>query len=78
MSNYIMNINKELTKLEYGNIHEYLGIICVDDEFTMRIEDSKLINFDIVNKIFEKNKVIKTKEDIYENGSCIIKGNKEY
>ncbi|MGL4847594.1 MAG: hypothetical protein ACRC28_01510 [Clostridium sp.] len=78
MSNYIMNVKKELTKQEYGNIHDYLGIICVEDEFTMKIENMKLINFEIVNKIFEENNIVKIEEDVYENGKCIIKGSKIY
>ncbi|MGL5648385.1 MAG: hypothetical protein ACRDDY_11070 [Clostridium sp.] len=78
MSNYIMNVKKELTKDEYGNIHDYLGIICVDDEFTMEISDSKHINLDMINKIFEENNIVKVEEATLNNGSYIIKGNKMY
>ncbi|WP_297637210.1 hypothetical protein [uncultured Clostridium sp.] len=77
MSNYIMNVRKKLKKEEYGNICDYLGIISKHDEFTMQIEDVENINFDIINKIFEENNVVKVGETIYENGECIIKGNKK-
>lgn len=78
MSNYIMSVKKKLEQNEYGNICDYLGIISVHDEFTMNIEDSKNINFGIINKIFEENNIVKVEEVIHENGKCIIKGSKMY
>lgn len=78
MSNYIMNVKKELSKDEYGNIHDYLGIIDIHDDFTMNIEDKSLINLDMINKIFEENNFIKIKEQINDNGRCVIKANKLY
>ncbi|MGV3027016.1 hypothetical protein ACED96_14985 [Clostridium thermobutyricum] len=78
MSNYIMNVKKELTKDEYGNIHDYLGVIDVNDNFTMNIENKNLINLDMINQIFEENNFVKIKEQINENGSCIIEANKVY
>lgn len=76
MSNYIMNVKRKLEKEEYGNICDYLGIISRHDEFTMQIENVENINFDIIDRIFEENNVVKVGEVRYENGECIIKGNK--
>lgn len=55
MSNYKMDIKGNIELQDYSNIHDYIGIVDEDDNFTITIDKCDENNVDIICSMLKDN-----------------------
>ena len=55
MSDYRMDIKGSIGLSEYSNIHDYLGVVDVDDNFTITLNNSENNEINIINSMLKDN-----------------------
>lgn len=55
MSDYKMDINGGIGLSDYSNIHDYLGVVDVEDNFIITLNNSGANEINIINSILKHN-----------------------
>ena len=55
MSDYRMDIDGSIGLSDYSNIHDYLGVVDIDDNFTITLNNNGNTEINIINSILKNN-----------------------
>lgn len=68
MSDYRMDIKGSIGLSEYSNIHDYLGVVEIDDNFTVTLKNNGAEEINIVNSMLKDNYFCIWQEGYDSNG----------
>ena len=77
MSDYKMDIRGELGLGEYNDIHQYIGIVDKNDNFTITLDSTNKQNISMINSMLKENSFEILEEGISNGGNYYIIANKK-
>lgn len=77
MSNYKMDIKGSIDLQDYSNIHDYIGVVDIDDNFTITIDASDENNVSIICSMLKDNNFNIVEQGYDVNKVYYIKANKK-
>lgn len=72
MSDYRMDIKGNIGLSEYSNIHDYLGVVDTDDNFTITLNNNGSNEINIINSMLKNNSFCIWKEGYDSHGTYHI------
>lgn len=72
MSDYRMDIDGSIGLSDYSNIHDYLGVVDKDDNFTITLNNNGTNEINIINSILKDNSFCICEEGYDNNGTYRI------
>lgn len=73
MSQYILDINKAVDLSDYSSIHDYMGLIGVNDNFIISFENYDKDNGEIIADMLNHNNFVVFNKGIQDNGRFYIR-----
>lgn len=77
MSDYEMDIMGNIGLTEYSNIHDYLGVVDTQDNFTITMDVQNKYDLNILSSLLESNNFHVSKEGYDKNGRYFINARKK-
>lgn len=72
MSDYEMDIMGNIGLTEYSNIHDYLGVVDIQDNFTITMNVQNEHDVNILNSLLKSNNFHVSREGYDNNGRYFI------
>ena len=72
MSDYRMDIDGSIGLSDYSNIHDYLGVVDIDYNFTINLNNNGNTEINIINSILKNNCFCIWKEEYDNEGTYHI------
>lgn len=71
MSNYKLDINRMVDLSDYSSIHDYMGLIGVNDKFIISFDNADFENAEVIADMLKHNNFIVSKGENNDGKICI-------